>query len=256
MAEWRQKLAEYRRIPGLQQQLSKSAGAMCAPFWWSLQEQPGQRAHILRNGTICFVNTGSAELGVTADHVLNKYLSQLAEYGDVALECQFGGSTISPENRVLDRHTDLDLATIHVPEVFITAAVSPPRMQHKPLSWPPARAQIGELVVYGGHPGILREEKVQVADFPFQWVMGGVSDVSENRIILEPGFEKLTWLNPEPGKEFNRDFSGMSGGPVFRVIDQPLLRLELIGFINEYVDDQAVLARHADLITAEGYVTQ
>lgn len=235
MTEWREKLNEYRRIPGLQQDIGKSAGAMCAPFWWSLQERPGEHARILRNGTVCFLSTGNAELGVTADHVLSKYLSHLAEHGDIAVECQFGDHTISPEKQVIDRHGDVDVATIRVPEIFTTLSLSP-KMHHRPVGWPPVRARIGELVIYGGHPGILREDRVRVAEFPFQWVMGGVSDVSQNRIVLEPDFETLTWLNPEPNKEFNRDFGGMSGGPVFRMSDQPSLRLELIGFINEYVE--------------------
>ena len=40
MPPWRDKLAEYERKPGLLYQLSKLAETMCAPFWWSLQEDP------------------------------------------------------------------------------------------------------------------------------------------------------------------------------------------------------------------------
>jgi hypothetical protein len=58
MPDWKQQLEEYRRVPGLQQSLSKVAGASCAPFWWSYQERPGQRATIMHNGTVCFINTG------------------------------------------------------------------------------------------------------------------------------------------------------------------------------------------------------
>jgi hypothetical protein len=57
----------------------------------------------------------------------------------------------------------------------------------------------------------------------------------------------------------------MSGGPVFRVIDQPFVRLELVGFIYEFMfdadakgnpigDGHCVLARHADLVEANGYI--
>lgn len=265
MAEWRERLAEYRRIPGLQQQLGESAQAMCAPFWWSLQDIPNQPARILNNGTICYLNTGTAEIGVTANHVLDEYLGHLARYGDVAVECQFGSSTISPEKRVTAQHSRLDLATVSVPEVFVTAGNRNPKTQHKPLKWPPAKARIGELVLYGGHPGTLRVDNVRTADLPFQWVMGGVSDVSYESIVLEPDFETLTWLNPEPGETFNRDFAGMSGGPVFRVIDQPLVRIELIGFIYLFVVDvdadgqpkeegHTVLARYADFVQADGTV--
>jgi hypothetical protein len=84
--------------------------------------------------------------------------------------------------------------------------------------------------------------------------MGGVNDVSKQCIVLEPGFATLTWLEPEPDKEFNQDFSGMSGGPVFRIVDQGVLRLELVGIIYEYVNTDAVLARHADVVQADGII--
>jgi hypothetical protein len=82
--------------------------------------------------------------------------------------------------------------------------------------------------------------------------------------VLEPAFDTLIWLNPEPGKTFNRDFGGMSGGPVFRVVDGLVLRLELGGFIRAFAIDaenpaaegEAVLATHADLIAANGDIAQ
>ena len=67
---------------------------MCAPFWWSIQlgDEP---APILNNGTIGYVNTGTRELGVTADHVYNKYLEHIGQHGTDAVRCQLGGPSIS-----------------------------------------------------------------------------------------------------------------------------------------------------------------
>ena len=59
------------------------------------------------------------------------------------------------------------------------------------------------------------------------------------------------------------DFRGMSGGPVFRVVDGLVVRLELVGFIYVFMyeaDDQGnpvgdghtLLARHADVIRPDG----
>ena len=237
MAEWQQKLAEYRQIPGVHQLLSASAQAMCAPFWWSLQETPDAPATILHNGTICYLDTGEAELGVTADHVLTEYLHDLEQYGTIAIECQFGSSTIRPEERVKARNSHVDLATLVVPEVFVTGGNCAPKTQHHPLIWPPQRARKDELVIYGGHPGVLRIDNVRTADLPFQWVLGGVSDVSYESIVLEPDFDTLNWINPTPGAIYNRDVAGMSGGPVFRVTDGNIVRLELIGFIQQFVVD-------------------
>jgi hypothetical protein len=121
MQEWQRRIADYGTKRGLLQALSDSAQAMCAPFWWSLKNEGDERAHILNNGTICYVNTGTREIGVSANHVLEKYFGHIAEYGDVAVECQFGSSTISPEKRVIAQCEDWDLATIDVPNVFVTA---------------------------------------------------------------------------------------------------------------------------------------
>ena len=252
---WKERTAEYMRHKALVPMLSKSAEMMCAPFWWSRKKATDRQAHILNNGTICYLNTGSAEVGITANHVLAKYLAHHNEFGD-EIECQFGGSTISPESRILAQNEILDLASILVPEVLVTAAFLTPRTQHKPHSWPPQRATADDVVIYGGYPGVLRAGRGRVADFPFEWIMGGVADVSERNLVVEPHFKTINWLDPEPGREFNTDVRGMSGGPIFRVLE-PWLRLELVGFIYEFaIQGEAILARHADFISTNGTIAQ
>ena len=49
--------------------LTKFAQMMCAPFWWSVGDPGRPATKILGNGTICYVNTGTRELGITANHV-------------------------------------------------------------------------------------------------------------------------------------------------------------------------------------------
>ncbi len=255
MSDWHRKLNEYLRSPGVVPALSKIAEAMCAPFWWSLKKPGDTQAHILNNGTICYLNTGSSELGITANHVLGKYLQYREEHEDV-VECQFGGSTISPEERIIDRSDYWDLATLDVPEVFVSAAHLARRTQHHPTSWPVQRVKVGDVVLYGGYPGILREERGRVVDFPFQWMMGGVCDVSasEERIVIEPELKTITWINPEPGKTFNTDFGGMSGGPIYRVVDG-ITRLELAGFIYEFTTPgEVVVGRPSGVIAANGSI--
>ena len=107
-------------------QLSKLAERMCAPFWWSMKTDD-EPATILNNGTVCYINTGTREIGVTADHVYQKYVEHIEEHGTEAVECQFGGSTVSPEKRLIDRSDVWDLATFEIPEVLVTAAFRRPR---------------------------------------------------------------------------------------------------------------------------------
>src|SRR4051812_7307971 len=73
--------------------------AMCAPFWWS-SKSGKQSAQVVGNGTVCFINTGTKHIGVTADHVYDGYLTAKETLPDV--DCQFGGSTFLPERHFID----------------------------------------------------------------------------------------------------------------------------------------------------------
>jgi len=221
---------------------------MCAPFWWSVADAPGETARILHNGSICFVDTGAMQLGITANHVYKQYLRDVEAYGRHAVECQFGSSTIYPENHVIDCSPRWDLATFRVPAVFTGASARTPRAHHHPVQWPPTRAQRSEVVLYGGFPGVLREEKGHIAELPFQWVAGRVSEVTDQNIVLEPEFATMLWQ----GTETNSNPGGWSGGPVFRSVELPIVRLELVGFIYEFSLERAVLARHTDVVMGDG----
>ena len=71
---------------------------------------------------------------------------------------------------------------------------------------------------------------------------------SSKVVFATLGFETMCWQ----GDEANKDPRGMSGGPVFRVVDERIARLELVGFIHEFSYGEAILARHADAVN--GYL--
>ena len=220
---------------------------MCAPFWWSVAIPDDPVAWILHNGTICYVNTSSRRIGITANHVYKEYLADKEAHDAEAIECQFGSSTIYPEERVIDGSEEWDIATFDLPDVFVGASLNP-KSYHHAVRWPPHRAQKSDLVMYGGFSGVLRKEKGPIADLPFQWVAGRVSEVTDDAITLEPDFEKMRWQGPET----NDNPGGWSGGPVFRSVeDEPIARLELIGIISRSLG-QSVFARHADAVQADG----
>src|SRR5689334_4236321 len=66
--------------------VSAGAQSVCAPFWWSVAEPGDRRARILHNGTICYINTGSRLIGVTANHVYEQYIGDVERFGDAAIE--------------------------------------------------------------------------------------------------------------------------------------------------------------------------
>ena len=222
---------------------------MCAPFWWSLEPED-TTARILHNGTICYVHTGSREIGITANHVYQTYLSDLERYGTETIECQFASSTINPDRHAIAQSDRLDIATFQIPAVFVHASPGTDRKtQHHAIQWPPRRVEKSEVVIYGGYPGVLREEKGSIAELPFQWIAGRVNDVSDQNIVVEPAFETSRWLNDRR----NHDPGGWSGGPVFRYAHESAIeRLELVGVIYEFPLSEAVLARHADTVLADG----
>ena len=88
---------------------------MCAPFWWSVAKPEDTAARILHNGTICYVDTGSRRIGITASHVYKEYLADKENHGAEAIECQFGNSTIYPEKHVIADSERWDIATFDLP---------------------------------------------------------------------------------------------------------------------------------------------
>jgi hypothetical protein len=233
--------------------VSAGAQSVCAPFWWSVAEPVNAAARILHNGTICYICTGSRFIGVTANHVYQKYLDDVEQFGRVAIECQFAGSTIYPEQRLIDRNKLWDLATFDIPRVFVSASERNPKAHHHPVTWPPVRVQKSDVLFYGGFPGVLREVKGEIAELPFQWVAGRASEITAQNIVLEPSFATMNWQ----GSETNSDPGGWSGGPVFRSVEEGLIaRLEIVGFIYEFPLGQAVLARHVDVVLADGSLVE
>jgi hypothetical protein len=115
----------------------------------------------------------------------------------------------------------------------------------------PRPVRQSDVVLYGGFREILHEEKGHVADLPFQWVAGRISSVDHDDIMLEPGFETMQWL----GHDANREIRGWSGGPVFRAVEnEPITRVELVGFMYVFVSQKTVKARHADVVLSDGHL--
>ena len=235
---------------GYWQAFSEMVRRMNVAFWWS-GIVDGQ-LRILNNGTMCYLDSGTEKLGITADHVYAEYLAQKASVEGV--ELQLGENTINVEPYLVDRDPTLDLATFRIPEVFVSAGTS---FYHVNRDWPPTPLEPREVVAHGGFPQVLRERGNGKVDFGFQFFASATSDVSGDKIVLAPP-DDAYW--PEhPDTPMNQDFGGQSGGPVYRIIDanlkdggsEPVDRLELVGFIYNKVLG-AVLARPASLVRPDG----
>ena len=229
------------------------AMARCVPFFWSTQ-QAGQPPRILHNGTICYVDTGQRQIGITNYHVLQQYIGDVAMFPNVV--AQFNGNTIEPESRIIDQNKKLDLATLDVPAIFVSSSTRN-LMHHKPANWPPPPVASGDLVLYGGYPGNLKEISPGQAEFSFQSFIWRPTDITNVNIVLHVDFPHLFWPEREEEK-INENLGGVSGGPVFRIreyLDQPEKRIyyDLVGIVYEiYEGFEVVRARHIRHVLADG----
>lgn len=220
---------------------------LCAPFWWHGNDELG-RYRVLHNGTLCFINTGTRYIAVTADHVYQQYLVDRDRFD--LLVCQFGGAVVDPERQLIDRSASADLATFEASEVLVASTGS---SVHHALQWPPPMLGTRDVVLYGGFPGLLRQEFEKTTDFPFQTFATAITESSTSNIVLHVDLPNLHWPS-HPNEAINPNLGGQSGGPVFRIVEgDPIDRLEVAGFIYEYNENLDVMfAKHAHRIGPDG----
>lgn len=233
---------------GYMRMLRALAKTSTAPLWWFMDDTATSPAAIRHNGSICFLHTGQRIVGVTADHVYRRYLTDLQSD---AVVCQIGSVRFQPERRLISRDEDVDLATFDVPEFMVAAAGC---HVHHPLQWPCALLTESELVMAGGYPGPLRVERDTQAEFPFVSLATRVRQSSEMHSALQLDLATSMW---PPGERLwpGADLGGMSGGPVFRFHGEGIEHLRLAGFIYEYNPDYEIIrARQSVRVAADGTV--
>jgi hypothetical protein len=109
--------------------------------------------------------------------------------------------------------------------------------------------------MYGGVPGEPRlvNMKTGQAHFMFDTITGLVTSVGFDSILITVNYAKLLEADNLEGPIVSTVGRGTSGGPVYRIDEyaEPF-SLQLVGFIAEA--DNALLARHANLIRADGTI--
>lgn len=250
--------AEKRRVlqrlidAGYVRAMQECAKMFTAPFWWHEDFEPDElrenpRPLTRANGTICFVDTGERILGVTNEHVFQGFVKAIST--DPSIICQIGAASFDPRRHLIDCDRTLDLATFNVSEVLVNSSLS---HIHRASMWPPSQAQAGTLVILGGWPGNLRDERIGQLDAYFASFITRLDQSSSERIAaalnLAEGIPSGALVLPE-----SPDLGGASGGPVFEIREQPVVSLTLVGFVYEYHRSyEIVFARHASFINADG----
>jgi hypothetical protein len=221
------------------------AQSVSAPVCWQLGDG------MTHSGSMTFLRTESHLLGLTNAHVSDAIAGCSDETGK---RCQVGGAYLDP-GRLIARHPSLDLATFDLSEVMLgpvsfladyTLSKDAPRHIAATVpTWPPRPPSEGEPVMFCGYPAIYRKEIERGnVEFKFVWFAAKLQSSSERNvgIVLEL---KTSASYSSIGVPPNADLGGMSGGPVFRIVDEKgIERLELAGIVYEYSELTEIALAH------------
>lgn len=179
-------------------------------------------------------------LGLTNAHVADGMAGCLDEVGKRA---QVGGAYLSP-NWLIAKHPTLDLATFHLSDIvlgqvgFLADYSISPNAHHVAATvpvWPPCPPLEGQPVMYCGYPASYRRDlDGGNVEFTFAWFAGKLRSSSDHHVGLVLDLETSGSFSPTRIPP-NADLGGMSGGPVFRIVDASgIERLELAALVYEY----------------------
>lgn len=242
-AQWThiQSLATSGYLPALQD-LAKN---LTAPYWWRNAE-----LGILQGGTVCFVDTGTRVLGISAAHIHDEVATRRSQ--DASFHCQVGGHTFEPVARLVDIDRDLDVVTYAFSEVSVNAARA---NINTPTAWPPPVTD-GDTVLACGWPWELDTPGDTSHDFEFLHFIARVEKNTPDQLgIATFTSTSVPWGDRALPKGTN--LGGMSGGPIFRLIEYPFSRLELVGIIHDYQPSyELIRARPLSVVRADGSISQ
>lgn len=154
----------------------------------------------------------------------------------------------SSETMLVARDAHRDVATFRMPTVAMSRNVH----FHSSDGWPPQAPTAGEWLFYAGYPGAHRVERGATIDQGLETLFGPVTDVNGSTIVFLLDFEALHWPLHDH-QAINQRLGGMSGAPVFRLVEEGLTRLEFVGIVYEHgATFELVFARSAAVIRADG----
>ncbi len=188
----------------------------CAPVIY--RARSGKR----HNGTMTFLDTGDATLGLTAAHVVEALQRECSDENP----CQVG-SGILPLGTLVGCHPVLDLAAFRFSPEFVTDLGKKPMVADQ---WPPAALEDGEVIAFAGYPGCERREVEGRFDMGFLFSLTKAQCVSDTGFGGDMAF-RTSFSADESRFAEDASLGGWSGGPVFRLKKVPIDEPELVGII-------------------------
>lgn len=177
----------------------------------------------------CVVRLGADTSLVTASHVLAGYEAR-SQAGE-RLNWQVGNlPPFDPMSRIIWRDRERDIVLLRITEN--EARAIGPCIISAPPKWPPPAPQEGQLVLVGGYPKVLREEKQSSG-----WIGAGPYSAVFKVTLVREGHCKcvierkdLISFDGKPLPDPGTDMGGISGAPVLLV---DTLSYPLVGVVTD-----------------------
>ncbi len=230
--------------------LLKTAAGHVAPFFF-LPGTPAEGTTI-NNGSVFFLDCGQGAFAVTADHVYQAYLSRKED--DPGLLCRIGAVPFVPEERLIDRDPERDIATFRIEEQEVVRA-GKAVYNPSPESWPPEPPHQGQGVLFAGFPGCERR-LIRGREVEFGVCAAALVATSVNDRDIVCRLARENWLETF-GMDLSRErqfLGGLSGAPLWTVVERAgAVTWRLGGVISSFNEGWELLkAKHAAGILADG----
>jgi hypothetical protein len=229
MDEQRKEEASRAIRAGFAKVLRELAFACSAPIYWYSDMGPSRSA-VMNSGTIFFVDAGHGPIGVTARHVIQAYREATLAHPHII--CQIASVPIDPLKALIAEDSRRDIATLRVDSGQLQQI---DKIAHEnPRQWPPKPPEVGKGVFFGGYLGKERRESPGA----ITWLFAGGLDIAANVYddYLSIRFSREDWVKEE-GIEWPTEggpWGGVSGGPVFAVVENHIYSWRLAGVATEF----------------------
>lgn len=235
--------------------------------WVSKWEIEGRFERRINNGTMFFLNTGTACFGVSAAHViLDKGGYRDVKKNALQYTCKVGDMHFDPDERLIDIDEKIDIATFKITREEINKIGCHVFTSHQP-QWPPEPPEEDKAIMFAGYPGCERRW-VNTNEVVFgSCVSTGITHAVNNREI-STRWEREFWIPTTGLKLPPKDYhsGGMSGGPMIANVDGILRTWRLAGVVVQgpkgYTDEGGISefemfkAKRADYINADGTINR
>lgn len=189
---------------------------------------------------------------ITADHVVEACLAR-EEAGAI---CQIGDLKVHLRDRVIDRDEAADLATLNVSSTEVAMMRDDLRVYGPREPWPPRPPDLGKGVFLSGYP---RDHRRRLGRNAIEWGAGNLiltaTSVSEKTVTCQIEAEEMVPTIGGAVYERGQWFGGMSGAPLWTLVQGEILWWRLAGVLVEYSADlDLLMARRPDAIKPDGHI--